>query len=98
MMQPRIMRDSRGQPSWTLTMVVPGFFALTTKFLVGGLTFPVVGLIPLMSGLDYAAAAAAILGVWVTREYNDKKLEAVAAANGKTFPQGGAIPDGIKPV
>ena len=93
MIQPRIMRDSRGQPSWTLTMVVPGFFSLTAKFLVGGLTFPVVGLIPLMSGLDYAAAAAAILGVWVTREYNDKRLE---KTNGNSLLAKGEV-SGAKP-
>ena len=74
-MRPRLLRDSRGVPSWTITMVAPGFFALTVKFLIGGLTIPVVGLMPPMSGMDYAMAVVAILGTWVAREYGDKKLE-----------------------
>lgn len=83
-MQPRLLRDSRGNGSWTLTMIVPAFTALTLKFLAGGFTFPVVGLMPLMGGVEYATAAAALLGLWVTREYQDKKN--MANGNGKIVP------------
>lgn len=71
----RLIRDARGHPSWTATLVVPAFTALTAKFLAGGFTFPVVGVMPVISGIDYAAAAVALLTAWVYRDAKDKDYD-----------------------
>ena len=67
-----LLRDTKGKPSWTLTMIVPGYGALTMKFLASGLTYPIVGTIPVMSGGEFAAAAMVLLAAWVTREATEK--------------------------
>ena len=83
----RLIRDARGHPSWTATLVVPAFTALTAKFLAGGFTFPLVGAMPMISGMDYATAAAALLATWVYRDSKDKEYDLKALPPG---PAGGS--------
>lgn len=73
--KPRLLRDTRGDSSWTLTLVVPAFVAATGKFLIGGVTLGPLGVMPVMSGIEYATAVAAIIGVWVAREAKDKVID-----------------------
>lgn len=70
-----LLRDGRGHPSWTCSLIVPAFAALTAKFLAGGFTLPLVGTMPVITGTDYAAAAGALLATWVARDWNDKKVD-----------------------
>ena len=67
-----LLRDTKGKPSWTLTIIVPGYVALSLKFLASGLTYPIVGMLPVMSGGEYAAATMVLLGSWVAREATEK--------------------------
>ena len=66
------MKDSRGNPSITLTFVTVAFVLVLIKFALAGLELPVVGTMPPMSGMDFAAAAGAVLGIWWGREKTEK--------------------------
>lgn len=77
-----LLEDSRGDPSWTLTLVTPAFVAATVKFLAGGIILGPLGTVPPMTGTEYAAAIVAILGVWVAREYTDKPLDLTRSQGG----------------
>lgn len=77
-----LLKDGRGHPSWTATIVVPSAFAVTQKFLLAGVTIPVVGTFPPMTGGEYAAAIGALLAMWVGREYVDKPLDAKGGQGG----------------
>lgn len=67
------MRDSRGHKSITLTFVTVSFVVVTAKFALAGLTLPGLGEVPAMSGVDFAAAAGAVLGIWWGREKTEKE-------------------------
>lgn len=71
-----LLKDARGHPSWTASLIVPAFLGCLAKFMVAGLSFPIVGAVPSMSGTEFAATAVALLGVWVAREVTDKPLDA----------------------
>lgn len=67
-------RDSKGRESRTLWFVCVAFFVLTFRFFAGGLEFtigPVHWLIQSAPLTDYGVAIAAILAVWVGREWTN---------------------------
>jgi hypothetical protein len=66
-------KDSRGRESITLSLVVPAWLALLVKFLVAGLTLPVVGVVPAMSATEFGMAMAGVLAIWLGREWTEKK-------------------------
>ena len=66
------MIDTKGRESRTLKFVTISYIIMTSKFLVAGISLPYVGLQPPMSVTEYGAAAAAILSVWLGREYIKK--------------------------
>lgn len=68
------MKDSRGNKSITLTFVSASLVVVLLKFALAGLTLPVVGEVPDMSGLEFAAAAGAVLGIWWGREKTEKGI------------------------
>ncbi|WP_303909455.1 hypothetical protein [Thiohalomonas denitrificans] len=68
-----MMKDSRGHPSITLTFVTVSLLVVLVKFALAGLTLPVLGDVPEMSGVDFAAAAGALLGIWWGREKTEKE-------------------------
>ena len=73
----RLTRDSRGNPSWVHSLVIPAFIAFTVKAIFGGLTIVMFGqalTIPFTSGFDYAAYVAPLLALFGTREYTEKKF------------------------
>lgn len=70
------MTDSRGHPSKTLTFVTVSWLAVLIRFLLGGLTLGNLGAMPPMSGMDFAAAVGAVLGIWWARERTEKSTSA----------------------
>lgn len=68
-----LLKDSRGRESMTLSLVVPAWLALLVKFLLAGLTLPVVGAVPPMSATEFGMAIAGIMAIWLGREWTEKK-------------------------
>ncbi len=66
--------DSRGKKSKTLAFVVVSWLVVVVKFLLAGVTVPVFGELPPMTGGEFAAAVAAVLGIWLGREWKDKEV------------------------
>lgn len=66
------MLDSRGDKSKTLTFVSVSWAILTAKFAAAGLKTPL-GIVPDMSAGEFGAAVALILGIWLGREWQEKK-------------------------
>ena len=54
--------------STTLKLVIPCWLAVLVKYLLAGLDFGY-GAIPAMSATEFAAAQAAILVIWLGREW-----------------------------
>lgn len=68
------IKDSRGRESRTLLFVALAALVLIYKFAVAGLT--IYGLtFPTMSATEFGIAFAAVLAVWLGREWQDKKVE-----------------------
>jgi len=65
------MKDSRGNPSKTLTFVAISWAVMTVKFATAGLVFAGQH-IPAMDIQSYGIAAAAILAPWIAREWKEK--------------------------
>lgn len=70
-----MLKDSRGNPSITLTFVTVSLVVVVVKFALAGLTLPGLGEVPAMSGVDFAAAAGAVLGIWWGREKTEKETQ-----------------------
>lgn len=68
-----MMKDSRGNPSITLTFVTVSLVVVLIKFILAGLTLPVLGEVPPMTGMEFAAAAGAVLAIWWGREKTEKE-------------------------
>jgi hypothetical protein len=70
-----LFKDSSGKPSLTATSFILGFIVVNLKLIFSGVEFNNVK-IALFSGGEYAAAVAALGGVYVMRrstENNDKQ-------------------------
>lgn len=65
----------RGKKSTTLPFVVISWAVLIYRFWFAGQDPLGIGEVPPMSGSEFAAAFAAILGIWQVREYNAKQKE-----------------------
>lgn len=66
------LTDSRGNKSKTLAFVTVTWLVVVIKFLCAGLTLPMLGQVPVMTGGEFAAAVGAVLGIWLGREWKDK--------------------------
>jgi len=64
--------DSRNKESTTLLFVAVAFVVVIIKFVLAGLSLGVLGVVPAMSGGEFAMAVGAVLGVWLTREWKEK--------------------------
>lgn len=65
------IKDSRGRESHTLLFVALAALVLIYKFAVAGLT--IWGLtFPTMSATEFGTAFAAVLFIWLGREWTDK--------------------------
>lgn len=65
--------DSSGQQSRTLFFVTVSWAAVVFKFILAGVTLPVLGLMPLMSATEFGMSVAAILAIWLGREWVKKE-------------------------
>ena len=69
-------RDARGRESRTLALVGLTWLFMTVRFALGGLTFSVAGLtlqIAQTAMIDYGTAVAAVLAIWLGREWINKR-------------------------
>ena len=65
------IKDSRGRESHTLLFVALAALVLVYKFAVAGLTLWGVTF-PAMSASEFGIAFAAVLAIWLGREWQDK--------------------------
>jgi len=63
------LSDSGGDKSKTLFFVTVSWLVVVFKFTFAGLTVPLLGEFPLMTGGEFAAAITAVLGIWLGREW-----------------------------
>ena len=73
-----MIMDSKGRESRTLAFVAFTWLIMTARFIAGGIEFsigPVHWMIQPSMVLDYGGAVAAILAVWVARDWSVKRSE-----------------------
>ena len=63
----------RGRESTTLGFVSVSWGLVTLKFLFSGATLPLLGVQSVISLSEYSTAVALILGIWLGREWAEKK-------------------------
>jgi hypothetical protein len=70
-----LLRDSRGNPSWSHTLAVPATIGLTGWFLAGGLDVTI-GSLHVLTATKSAAEYGIAVGIWLAylgqREYTEK--------------------------
>lgn len=64
--------DSSGRESRTLFFVSASWLVVWIKFLVAGLKLPIVGVVPHMTATEFGMSVAAILAIWIGREWVKK--------------------------
>lgn len=67
------LKDSRGKESTTLSFVTLSFFAIFIKFILAGVNLGPLGIMPPMTALEFGGATGMILGIWLGREFTEKK-------------------------
>ena len=75
------IKDSRGKESITLSFVAVSWFALIIKFVVAGVSLGSLGVMPAMGASEFGMAAAAILAIWLGREWTEKTGNSKGANN-----------------
>lgn len=65
--------DSSGKESRTLFFVAASWLVVWLKFLLAGVTLPIIGQVPPMSATEFGSAVAFILAVWLGREWVKKE-------------------------
>jgi hypothetical protein len=68
----RLIKDSSGRKSWTLTLSIPAIIGITVWFMCGGIDIEVAGfhiITATKDGLQYAAAIAPWLAYLRTRSW-----------------------------
>lgn len=76
----KLLRDSDGIPSWTVTLGVPATVILTARWLVAGVdvTAGTVHVnIALWSGMDYAVAVGVWLGFLAQKGWRDRVVNSI---------------------
>lgn len=78
-----LLRDSRGKPSWTVSLAVPSVLAIMAQWAAGGLTLPLGSHLLVVPSVP-AADAALLLGLWLAffgeREYTEKTRQGTGVA------------------
>ena len=69
-----LLKDTNGNKSITMTAFVAGFVVVNLKLVLSGMTLWGVVLAP-FTGVEYAAAIAALGAIYVMRRNNTKKEE-----------------------
>jgi hypothetical protein len=68
-----MLKDTRGRESKTLTFVTLAYAALLIKFVLADLTLPLFGLVPPMTATEFGVSVAAVLAIWLQREWTEKR-------------------------
>lgn len=76
----KLIRNSRGEKSWTVTLTLIPVSLINLKFLVSGMIFPYIGLQPVMSALEYATALGIAMAPLLVKEGVEKAAEAQVKA------------------
>lgn len=66
------LKDSRGNPSATLSLIFATWLVMTAKFLFSGANIPFVGTSIPISISEYGVAVVTMLAGWLGREYQEK--------------------------
>lgn len=69
------LSDSRDKNSVTLGFVFVAENILFLRFLLGGLTLPALGSVPITSATEFGLAFTTIAAVWLGREILDTKVK-----------------------
>lgn len=69
------LKDSRGRETKTLGFVLVSWLILTGKFAISGMTLPVIGVQQTITAGEFGIACAAILAIWLGREWQEKKKD-----------------------
>lgn len=67
------IKDSRGKESITLGFVFISWAVVVVKFLIAGITIGSLGTMPMIGAGEFGMAVAAILAIWLGREWTEKK-------------------------
>lgn len=68
-----LLKDARGKPSITLTLVVPACMILMAKYIVSGLTLGAYGVQPAMTGIEFGTGFMLLLAPFLQREWTEKR-------------------------
>jgi urea transporter len=71
----KVLKDSRGRESKTLTFVAVTWVVMVFKFAIAGLEYNGVTAPP-MDVQSFGIAVAAVLAIWLGREWKQKDIEA----------------------
>ena len=66
------IKDSTDRESHTLLFIALACIPLVARFALGGINLPVIGTLPVMSATEFGTAFAAIMAVWLGREWIKK--------------------------
>lgn len=69
------MNDSRGRESRTLFFVTVTWVVVLVKFFLADVDVWLLGEMPAMSGHELASSTIAILGIWLGREWTEKRKQ-----------------------
>ena len=67
------LKDSRGRESKTLFFVTVSWAVVVVRYALGGLETPL-GTMPETTASDFGLAVAAILAIWLGREWREAKF------------------------
>ncbi|MBL4797627.1 MAG: hypothetical protein JKY50_09445 [Oleispira sp.] len=67
------IKDSRGKESITLGLVFISWAVVVIKFAIAGITIGPLGTMPIIGAGEFGMAVAAILAIWLGREWTEKK-------------------------
>lgn len=68
-----MVKDSRGKKSITLLFVTVSWMIASIKFLISGMTLPLIGVQQVIGVGEYGTAVGFILAIWLGREWTEKK-------------------------
>ena len=68
-----LLKDTRGKPSITLTLVVPACLLLMVKYAIAGFALGVYGVQPPMTGIEFGTGFMLLLAPFLQREWTEKR-------------------------
>ena len=68
-----LLKDTRGKPSITLTLVVPACLLLMGKYAIAGFALGAYGVQPAMTGIEFGTGFMLLLAPFLQREWTEKR-------------------------